>query len=88
LSETYLRDLQNSSMLPIKFKGVMIFFPLIDDRDSLAEFDYWVRSHIWLALRLRSRLLGTQVSKNQNLGGFLARHSLNFRQLPRVLFNQ
>lgn len=41
----------------LKFKGVMSFYPLIDDVDQLKNLDGWLVSTIHRALKLRAKLL-------------------------------
>ncbi|WBU39919.1 reverse transcriptase domain-containing protein [Marinobacter alkaliphilus] len=41
----------------IKFKGIMSFYPLVDDFDQLKHLDGWLVSTIFRSLRLRSKLL-------------------------------
>lgn len=41
----------------LNFKGLMSFYPLIDDEDQLKELDGWLISTIFNCLRLRAKLL-------------------------------
>lgn len=58
LSESDIRRYQAGSIPPMSFEGVMSFFPLINDHNSLQELDEWISSQVWLALRKRARILG------------------------------
>lgn len=44
----------------IKFKGLMSFYPLINDEGQLAELDGWLVSTILHAIKLRSKLLNAK----------------------------
>lgn len=57
LTEREIRKFQNGSIPPMSFEGVMSFFPLINDENSLRELDEWIAARIWLALRKRASLL-------------------------------
>jgi RNA-directed DNA polymerase len=41
----------------LQFKGVMSFYPLVDDQDQLRQLDGWLISIIYRCIQLRSRLL-------------------------------
>ena len=41
----------------LNFKGLMSFYPLIDDEDQLKELDTWLVYTIFNCLRLRAKLL-------------------------------
>jgi RNA-directed DNA polymerase len=57
LSEAEVRRFQAGSIPPMSFKGVMSFFPLVDDDNALIELDRWITTRTWLALRKRQRIL-------------------------------
>lgn len=60
LSETDLRRYKAKGVPGIRFKGLMSFYPLIDDTPALASLDGWLASQSWLALRKRGHLLTAQ----------------------------
>ncbi|WP_278315035.1 reverse transcriptase domain-containing protein [Lolliginicoccus levis] len=57
LTEKDVRRFQAGAIPPMAFEGVMSFFPLMDDDDSLRELDEWIAARLWLAMRKRARLL-------------------------------
>lgn len=57
LSEKALRRLQARGSPAKRFKGLMSFYPLIDDTEVLVELDAWLASQAWLTMRRRARLL-------------------------------
>jgi hypothetical protein len=57
LSEKALRRLHAKGSAPRRFKGLMSFYPLVDDSGRLAELDAWLASQAWLTMRRRAQLL-------------------------------
>jgi len=57
LSEVELRRFQVDDVPLRRFKGMMSFYPLIDDTDALRDLDSWLASRTWMALRRRGLLL-------------------------------
>jgi len=57
LSEDKLRAYQAGAYDRIVFKGVMSFYPLINDEDQLSQLDGWLLKTIHLSLKRRLRLL-------------------------------
>jgi len=57
LSENDLRTFERNGAPLRRFKGLMSFYPLVDDTDLLADLDAWFAAQSWLALRRRARLL-------------------------------
>jgi len=39
------------------FQGAMSYFPLVNDTVQLREFDTWLASQVWLAVRKRQKIL-------------------------------
>ncbi|MGL5827880.1 MAG: reverse transcriptase domain-containing protein [Nocardioides sp.] len=62
LSEAEIRRFQHGEIPPLTFKGVMSYFPLVDDDQTLAELDEWITTRTWLALRRRSLILTPVIS--------------------------
>jgi RNA-directed DNA polymerase len=60
LSEKALRRLQGKGSPPKRFKGLMSFYPLVDDTEILAQCDAWLASQAWLTMHHRARLLRNQ----------------------------
>jgi RNA-directed DNA polymerase len=56
LSEEKLNGYLNGKYNRIRFKGIMSFYPLIDDEGQLRELDGWLVSTILNSLRLREKL--------------------------------
>lgn len=57
LSEADVRRFREGRIPAMSFEGVMSFFPLVNDLDSLEELDRWLVSQVWLCMRKRARLL-------------------------------
>jgi retron-type reverse transcriptase len=57
LSNRQLKNYISGKTKSIYFKGVMSFYPLVDDEVQLRELDGWLLSVIHRALRLRAKLL-------------------------------
>lgn len=57
LSDQQLRNYLNGRTKRIYFKGIMSFYPLINDTDQLRSLDGWLISVIFRSLRLRAKLL-------------------------------
>ena len=57
LNEADLRRFQARGIPMRRFKGLMSYYPLIDDSDQLARLDRWLLRETWLTLRKRSALL-------------------------------
>lgn len=56
LSEAKLKSFLNGKYKRIRFKGIMSFYPLIDDVEQLKELDGWLVSTIYNSLKLREKL--------------------------------
>lgn len=69
LSEAKLKSFLNGKYKRIRFKGIMSFYPLIDDVEQLKELDGWLVSTIYNSLKLREKLF---IQKN------ITRISYNF----------
>ncbi|GIM31530.1 reverse transcriptase domain-containing protein [Paraclostridium bifermentans] len=66
LNDKLLNLYLNGAYKRLNFKGLMSFYPLIDDEEQLKELDGWLVSTIFNCLKLRSELLynsGFDVSK-------------------------
>jgi len=57
LSGDHLRDYLNGRTKRIYFKGIMSFYPLVNDEKQLKELDGWLVSTIHRCVQLRNRLL-------------------------------
>jgi hypothetical protein len=57
LSERELRRYQARGAPLRRFKGVMAYYPLIDDTGMLADLDRWLAAEVWLTMRRRQRQL-------------------------------
>lgn len=56
LSETQLRRYLGRSTPRISYRGLLSFYPLVDDDELLRELDGWLLHTVHAALRLRGRL--------------------------------
>ena len=57
LTEEKLNKYLNGSFKQLRFKGIMSFYPLLDDEEQLRELDGWLISTVLNVLKLRKRLL-------------------------------
>ena len=57
LSKKQIKDYLSGRAKRIYFKGVMSFYPLVDDVEQLSMLDGWLLSVLHRSLRLRSKLL-------------------------------
>jgi len=57
LSKSQIKDFLSGRTRRIYFKGVMSFYPLVDDDEQLLQLDGWLLSVVHRALALRSKLL-------------------------------
>lgn len=57
LSETTLKKFLNGTYVKLNFKGIMSFYPLINDEEQMRELDRWLISTILNTLRNRKQLL-------------------------------
>ena len=57
LNEKMLRNYISGSYKRLNFKGIMSFYPLIDDEEQLNKLDKWLVSAISNALKKRGKLL-------------------------------
>lgn len=57
LNEDLLRNYLNGSYKRLKFKGIMSFYPLLDDEDQLKGLDRWLISTILNCIKKRGNLL-------------------------------
>jgi hypothetical protein len=57
ISERRLRRFQARGVPRRRFRGVMSFFPLLDDQRQLEELDTWLVSVTCMAMKKRARLL-------------------------------
>jgi hypothetical protein len=60
LGESEIRRFLDGSVPFMSFEGVMAFYPLVDDNSQLSSLDGWLSNQVWLAMRLRHRLLVQQ----------------------------
>lgn len=57
LTEVTLRKYLNGTFKVLSFKGIMSFYPLINNSEQMKELDKWLLSTIINSLRLRKKLL-------------------------------
>lgn len=57
LTDQYLINYLNGRTARINFKGIMSFYPLVNDEDQLKKLDGWLLSTIHRSLKLRAKLL-------------------------------
>ncbi|MGM7636494.1 reverse transcriptase domain-containing protein [Bacillus sp. Hm123] len=57
LSEHMLKNYLNGSYKRLNFKGLMNFYPLVDDEEQMKELDRWLLSTILNSIRKRDSLL-------------------------------
>jgi RNA-directed DNA polymerase len=59
LTEAQIRDFMIGRKNRLIFKGLMSYYPLVNDEEQLKELDGWLVSVIYRSLKLRSRLFST-----------------------------
>jgi RNA-directed DNA polymerase len=59
LNDQMIANYLNGSSNRIFFKGIMSFYPLINDEEQLKELDGWLITAIFKAIRIRAKLLKT-----------------------------
>ncbi|MFQ6403743.1 reverse transcriptase domain-containing protein [Methylophilus sp. 'Pure River'] len=57
LTEEMIRNYLNGNSNRIFFKGIMSFYPLVDNEDQLKELDGWLVSTIYKTIQKRAKLL-------------------------------
>src|SRR5690606_23890199 len=62
LTEVTLKKYINGTYKVLTFKGIMSFYPLINDTEQLLSLDKWLVSTILNVLALRKRILLSKVS--------------------------
>jgi len=80
LSNKQIRDFLAGRTKRIYFKGVMSFYPLVDDVKQLTCLDGWILSVIYRALKLRCRLLAAH--------GYKRSHSFPFNVSRKELLEK
>jgi hypothetical protein len=70
LSKKQIKDYLSGRTKRIYFKGVMSFYPLVDDVGQLTQLDGWLLSIVHRVLKLRCKLLSSH--------GFHRSHSFPF----------
>ena len=73
LSKKQIKDYLSGRSKMIYYKGVMSFYPLVNDEQQLLELDGWLLSVIYRAVRLREKLLRVKWNYNRS-------HSFPFNQ--------
>ncbi|MNX67188.1 reverse transcriptase [compost metagenome] len=76
LSETQLRKHIAGIVPKIHYRGLMSFYPIVDDDDLLRELDGWLLGTLARALRLREKLL-----RRRGVGSLPKPHGLTRYQL-------
>jgi RNA-directed DNA polymerase len=59
LSESRLKMYLARVTPRIRYRGLMSFYPIVDDEDLMKQLDGWLAHTMWCALRKRARLLRT-----------------------------
>lgn len=75
LSSQQLRNYINGRTKRIYFKGIMSFYPLVNDKKQLKALDGWLVSVICRSLKLRSQLLKKWRYDRSSAFPFNVRHS-------------
>lgn len=60
LSEAKLRAFSSRATARIHFKGLMSFYPIVDDRAQLSELDGWLLHTVFTAVRIRRLRIASQ----------------------------
>lgn len=72
LSKKQIKDFLSGRTNRIFFKGIMSFYPLVNDTQQLRDLDGWLLSVIFRSIQLRARLLAQR--------GFPRSHNFPFNQ--------
>jgi hypothetical protein len=75
LSGQQLRNYINGRTKRIYFKGIMSFYPLVNDEEQLKALDGWLVSVIYRSLRLRFQLLKKWGYNRSHIFPFNVHHS-------------
>lgn len=70
LSETTLKKYLNGTYTNLNFKGLMSFYPIINDENQMKELDKWIVSTVLNVLRKRKTLLENSGFNNLNFFPF------------------
>lgn len=73
LSKKQIKDFLSGRSKMMYYKGVMSFYPLVNDKQQLMELDGWLLSVIYRAVQLREKLLRVKWNYNRS-------HSFPFNQ--------
>ena len=94
LNDQMIMNYLNGSSDRIFFKGIMSFYPLINNEDQLKELDGWLVTAIFKAIRIRSKLLKRwRFNRDHNfpfnvaredLPDFFKRHRINGKKLLQI----
>ncbi|AUR50766.1 hypothetical protein [Aquella oligotrophica] len=57
LTDKHLKDYISGRIAKIYFKGIMSFYPLVNDEEQLKKLDGWMISTIFRTLKLHSKLV-------------------------------
>jgi RNA-directed DNA polymerase len=60
LSESKLRAFSSQATARIHFKGLMSFYPIVDNKSQLAELDGWLLHTVYTAVRIRGKKITSQ----------------------------
>jgi len=80
LSKKQMKDYLSGRTKRIYFKGVMSFYPLVDDVEQLTQLDGWLLSVVQRVLRLRCKLLSGH--------GYHCSHSFPFNASKQKLLER
>lgn len=89
LTESTLKKYLNGTYKILEFKGIMSFYPLINDIDQLKELDRWLLCTIIKALRRRKKeLLLLSASWNSNQSPYNLSKDQLLEQCKIVIINE
>ncbi|MCT1538768.1 MULTISPECIES: reverse transcriptase domain-containing protein [Lysinibacillus] len=87
LNDSLLRNYLSGNYKRLNFKGLMSFYPLIDDENQLKELDRWLVCTILNAIKKRKKLLFNHGHNNLNSFPFNANSTLLLSICKRAIIN-
>lgn len=89
ISESQLRRMLKGPIPPdLQLGGLIARHPMANDRDQVLQFDTWVSTRVWLAMRKRERLLAPYVGSTPKPWGLSQAELADFQTVSTSGSNQ
>ncbi|WP_222422510.1 reverse transcriptase domain-containing protein [Yersinia rohdei] len=89
LSKKQIKDYLSGRTKRLYFKGIMSFYPLVDDVEQLTQLDGWILSVIYRTLKLRCKLLaGHGFSRSHSFPFNLSKQDILGRCAKKIVFGK